>query len=463
MLLAPLVLLGVARVASTRVTPRPTAPPTQAYSPPPREDSPFSESDVFCAPSENRFPSVALKDPRLRVPVSVVMLLPLHSDTATLSSEAATFATEINRCGGIGGRRFDLSTVDESGDPGADCLEATRSRPLAVVALATSPAAQCIVGDRQTVFLTESDASNAELGTSSGRLAATGSAEGALQARLLDLIASGHLDGRAVAVVAGKNPADIAFVQAARSTLTANRIQVVDVRRAKAVLEPMLDVATIPLLIAATAATRGRTPLDVYGFSAATEGALADVRREAGGDPARMLRTVNLFAFSPVTDPSYRASRSPNTFMQMCNDAYASASALRTPTTSTTLPTEPPLSATYLQVSDVCLAVRIIARAAFAAGPTADGASLVPALHRLPYLDQAAPSGTPKPRPNQVVNEAVRRIAQVVVLTQVQDPCPATSSTTTVDSSECWAPVSGWDDGGRVVNVPLSRAANRIG
>jgi hypothetical protein len=159
----------------------------------------------------------------------------------------------------------------------------------------------------------------------------------------------------------------------------------------------------------------------------------------------------------------YRASRPPNTFMQMCNQAYVAATTLRDKATSTTLPTEPPLSATYLQVSDVCLAERIIARAAFAAGPTADAPSLVPALHRLPYLDAAAPAGTPKPRPNQVVNEPVTRIAQVVVLSQAQDPCPATSSSTTVGSTVCWTPVSGWDDGGRVVNVPLSRPGERIG
>src|SRR6476659_7888664 len=169
LVLAPFLLLSVVALPPARAKPTPTAPPTQASSPPPRKASAFSERVVFCAPSENRFPSVAPKDPQLRTPVSVVMLLPSRSDTAVLSSEAATFAAMINRCGGIGGRRFELRTVGESGDARADCLEATGSRPLAVVALAAAPAAPCIVRDHQTVLVTESDASNADLAASSGR------------------------------------------------------------------------------------------------------------------------------------------------------------------------------------------------------------------------------------------------------------------------------------------------------
>ena len=59
----------------------PTPPPTQAHSPPPREESPFSGPDIFCAPSENRFASVPPNDPRLRdQPVTVAMLVPQGAD-----------------------------------------------------------------------------------------------------------------------------------------------------------------------------------------------------------------------------------------------------------------------------------------------------------------------------------------------------------------------------------------------
>ena len=330
-----------------------------------------------------------------------------------------------------------------------------------VVSLAATPAQQCITHDQHTILVTESDASNADLGASSGRLAATGSAEGIERARLVDLVASGRLDGRAVAVMAGNDPGDVEFAQTARAVLAASKIRVVDLRRASVVLEPTLDVATVPLLTATTAAARGRQPLDVYGFSPASDADLAQLQQVSGDDPARMLRTVNLFAYTSVADPMYRADHSPNTFTQMCNQAYANALPKRASSTTTTLAPDAPLSATYLQVADVCLALRIAARAAFAAGPGAGQPALVAALHRLPYLDDAAPGGTPKARPNQVVNEPVTRIAQVVVLSQVQSPCSTSTSTTTSttavegSSSSCWAPASGWDDGGRVVNVPL--------
>jgi hypothetical protein len=366
----------------------------------------------------------------------------------------------INRCGGIGGRRLDLREVSETGNPATDCLAATTPmRPLVVVALAASAAAQCIVHDRQTILLTESDASNADLAASSGRLMATGSSEGTERARLLDLVSSGRLDGRAVAIVAA--PADGAFVQSARAALATRRIRPVDPRRATAVLEPTLDVASVLRLTMATTPTRRRQPLDVYGFAPATAADLQQVRQLSGGVSGGILHRANLFAFAPTTDPAYRASRSPNTYSEMCNQAYTHALPTSTSSTTTTSPSDAPLSASYLGIADVCLALRIVARGVFAAGPETDPTSLVSALHRLSYLDLAAPGGTPKPRPNQVVNEPVTRIAQVVVLTEVRRPCPSPASTSAGVDSTCWTPVSGWDDGGKVVNVP--RRANTSG
>jgi hypothetical protein len=105
--------------------------------------------------------------------------------------------------------------------------------------------------------------------------------------------------------------------------------------------------------------------------------------------------------------------------------------------------------------------MRIVSRSLFIAGVDLDQRLLIRALHRLPYIDGTAPGGTPKPRPNQVLNEPAKRIAQVVVLTQIQAPCTSPPLSTTSPSSTqaagsmCWAPASGWDVGGRVVNVPL--------
>jgi hypothetical protein len=176
---------------------------------------------------------------------------------------------------------------------------------------------------------------------------------------------------------------------------------------------------------------------------------------------ARLLRAVNLFAFSPVTDPAYQASRSPNTFTQMCNRSAVDEVAKRPGPTTTTTEPRPPLGDSYLTLADVCLLSRVTVRALFAAGPTLDQRAVMTALHRLPYIDQVAPGSTPKARPNQVINEPVRRIEQVIVLQQVQPDCPTASTTTTTTTAGgptvlCWLPASGFDDGGRVVNVPLT-------
>jgi hypothetical protein len=460
LLLAPLMLASMGLVPAGRSTP----PPSPAYSPPAPEPSPFTAPDQFCVRSENRFDAVAAKDPRLRDnPVTVVMLTPAAPDTSDLGGEAETFAALINRCGGVGGRRFDLHLVAGTDDPLADCLNATaRFHPLVVVSLTASPAQQCIVRNERTPLVTDSAVSNADLAASSGRLVATASTEGTDEARLLDLVASGRLGGRSVAVVAGTTHSDNQFLTTARAVLLASRIRVVDLHRADTVLVPELDVAAVPLLDAVTAGRRRGQPLDVYGFSTATQGTLDRVDHFAVGTPTS-LHSTNLFAFAPESDRSYRASRAPNTFSDMCNQAYATAVAKAGSSPTTAVPTESPLSAAYLQIADVCLTMRIVARGMFAAGVDADATLLTGALHRLPYVDAAVPGGTPKPRPNQVVTEPVKRIEQVIVLSQVRTPCPSSASSGNGGGSSCWVPVSGWDDGGRVVNVPLAPGAGRTG
>jgi len=80
----------------------------------------------------------------------------------------------------------------------------------------------------------------------------------------------------------------------------------------------------------------------------------------------------------------------------------------------------------------------------------------------LTYVDQVAPEGTPKPRPNQTVNEPVRRIEQTVVLQQLGFDCPTAGTTTTSTvggvAPLCWSSAPGWDSDGTVVNVPLPPA-----
>src|SRR5207302_6515042 len=141
-----------------------------------------------------------------------------------------TFAALINRCGGIGGQRIDVHVLAESGDPVANCVQATqRFHAFIVASWTASPAQGCVARDEHTVMVTESDVSNTLLASTSGRLVATGSSEGVVEARLLDLIDSGRLSGKRVAIVAGTGDSG-AFERTAAPLLAANKIPVVSVQ-----------------------------------------------------------------------------------------------------------------------------------------------------------------------------------------------------------------------------------------
>jgi hypothetical protein len=459
-LFAPLVLVLGAFAPTSRAK-TPTTQPTPAYSPPPSEPSPFSRPDLFCAPDLDKFETVPPTDPSLHTqPAEIVWLTqpPGPSEPTGEAAGVATFTRLVNTCGGIGGRPFDVDTVRATGDPAADCAAVTRVHPQIVVSMAEPAAWSCIVHDDRTILVVGTPVSNADLTGASGRLVATGSSEGVEAARLLGLVKEGRFTDRKVAIVAGDDASGVAFRRAAEAALATKQLKPVELARADTVLSPSLDLSTLPLLVAATATARHGQPLDVYAIDTADPSLPTTLDQQEAATEARLLRTVNLYAFSPVTDPSYRASRPPNNFSQMCTRAVATAVVTRTRATTTTIDeSQPPLSASTLMTADVCLLSRIVARGLFLAGPTLDQPTLIRALHRLPYVDQAAPSSTPKARPNQVVNEPVRRIEQVMVLNQIQPSCSSDGTTTTSAArpTACWAPASGWNDGGTVVNVPL--------
>jgi hypothetical protein len=136
--------------------------------------------------------------------------------------------------------------------------------------------------------------------------------------------------------------------------------------------------------------------------------------------------------------------------------------ATTTTTTTTTRPatptTEAPPAGSSTSLTSICLAVRLAARGLYLAGPNLTSRAAVRAFHNLPYVDTPAPSGTPVPRPGQLVNEPVRRGAHVLVRSRLTSPCPAAKDAhagAAPGTVSCWVPVSGYDDGGRAVNAAL--------
>jgi hypothetical protein len=449
-------------------------PPTPVYSPPPREASPFTPRDAFCSSKNNAFEGVTPNDPRLKAgKITVVMLTPPPdpSPAAELPGlklgdpvdEAQTFANLVNKCGGIGGRKLDFHVLTESGNPLVDCLAATvRLHALIVVSLTASPAESCIANDEHTIMVTESDVSNSMLAAAHGRLVATGTNENVLQARILDLIQSGRLDGRKVAILPGSSLADLAFSQMATALLRENKIRPVPVAQAAVLLGLAVDPVMLPILTPSpgvdqsTTTTSGKPPLEVYGFADVSDQSLDQLRQVGGVTAAQSVNTIGLFAYTPVQDQQARLAESAGAFATMCNTDYAVNHGKAVKTADLPQPSPPAASsAPYLQVAKVCLALRIVSRALFSAGIDLTQAAAIKALHKLPYIENELADGVKKPRPNQVVNEPVKRVEQVVVLSQAEYPCKhPVLPKNPVDYRVCWAPVAGWDDGGHAVNAP---------
>ncbi len=446
--------------------------PAPVYTPPPRELSPFTSADSFCSRDKNQFEGVKANDPRLTASkITVVMLTPKTNPAEIAANpglklgdpveEAQTFAALVNQCGGIGGQKIDFHVLVESGDPLGDCLNATQGlHAFIVVAWSSSPAASCIAKDERTIMVTLSNVSNDALMGTQGRLVATGSTEGVLQARILDLISSGRLAGKRVAIVTGTGPTDAAFAQTASALLVANHIPIVSRAGADVLFQPKIDSSALPLPAQNTATTARTAPLDVYGFADATDQTIEQSNQAGVASAAQPSYPANLYSFIPVEDEQGRLGQSSGTFTTMCNKAYAAARG----NAAVDLPAPfPPATSDvpYIQVAKICLAMRIVARGLFNAGVAPTQQAVVAALYRLPYIENELPDDSPKPRPNQIVNEPVTRVEQVVVLGKAESPCALSAPPkATSNRAACWAPVAGWDHGGHAVNAPLPASTN---
>jgi hypothetical protein len=441
-----------------------TATPQPEYSPPPREASPFTSEDSFCTPDANQFDAVKPDDPRLSTTIPVVMLVPGSASAAATplpagdpGDAARAFGELVNECGGIGGRKLDFHVLVESGRPLDDCLAATQQlHAFIVVSFTASPAESCIARDQQTIMVTESDLSNESMTGTQGRLVGTGSAEGVLQAQVLDLLDSGRLDGKHVAIVAATSPPDATFARSVAKLLLAHKIPLSSRAKADVILVPRVDPATLPSLLHGAASDPRRKPLEVYGFSETTNQSIDQLRQVGGIAAAKLLDTAGVYTYNSSQDEEARLGQSPGQFATMCNKAYAAEHGPGVAAADLPQPSPPaPSDVAYLQVAKICLAMRVVARGLFNAGVDPTQQSTVKALHKLPYIDNELPDGTPKPRPNQVVNEPVERVEQVVVLSRAEYPCTRAG----LLQSVCWAPATGWDDGGRAVNAPLAGSA----
>ena len=112
--------------------------------------------------------------------------------------------------------------------------------------------------------------------------------------------------------------------------------------------------------------------------------------------PQRAVSAAGVYGWIGPDLANFRVRGGPTRFAAVCNQALvahgatttSSSPTSTTPTSTTTRPITLP-GGPYLKIADVCLAWRVTARALYGAGPDPTQRSLVRALYRLPFVDNA--------------------------------------------------------------------------
>jgi hypothetical protein len=351
----------------------------------------------------------------------------------------------------------DVDVVPQTADAQADCRRVAAIHAFVAVAWMKFPGAPCVADELRTVMIATGDrVANATLERTQGRLAVASSTDGVLPARVLDLVQSGRLDHKRVAVVATPGgEADAEHVRRLLATADPQRrISLV----ASAATPPnapydvVIATAFDPSL--AALAHAGAHPVAAYFLGNGYDGALDGMRTTAGPAVAQSVAASGVYAWIGPDLAAYRSNDEPTMFATMCNRSLtarrgiaAAASSTTTTTLSRTLPDGP-----FQRVADVCLAWRVTARALYNAGPEPTQRSLVRALYRLPFVDN--PVGGPNARPDQVITEPLARAGLPVYLAQAEYPCVhPTPPRIVTDARMCWVPAPGWEHG-HAVNAP---------
>lgn len=424
--------------------------------PPPPEESPFSGADAFCVPSDATTPG----DLRASMPgvAATTVDVALLVTTASAADAGDHFADLVNACGGIHGRRLVVHTLVSTGDPAADCAAVTGTRSAVVGVAAEVDLDACVRANPELIAVAPgATTSNDVLATTHGRWFVGGVDDGPLDARVQDLVDHADLASTRFAVVTGDDDAARAFRVELAAVLAAHDLH--PVRRLTgpaATVAPRLHRARVaavltdsldPTLTRALAALPDSpTTYVMTGAPPPARPAGARARVQAWVDPRSAASTAGL---------------APSPFAAQCAAwAAAPVPGTRRPAGGSSTTTAPAGADDTL--TSVCLTLRLVARGLFGAGPNPTARDVLVALHDLPNTDRAGFGGEPPARPNQLVNERVRRVDTVVVRAQLTEPCPPATGpsrtpTTPGDRTACWVPVNGYTDGGRAIDTVLTR------
>ncbi|MEX1007924.1 MAG: ABC transporter substrate-binding protein [Acidimicrobiia bacterium] len=488
-LLVAVLSLGVTAAAGAsmpRVTPDPST-------------SPFTSTTKFCTKDTAKHTGLKATAPGVTADkISVVMFEPaLRAGDSpqgfrfNLGDEVdmlKTFAQMINDCGGINGRQIDLNVIQAQGaadaattlaNAQADCIKATEDyKAFMTIAWAGMAAPQCVTDDHKTLLLSGLATSSENLKTAQGRHLLFGETTevASYQAPMLDLIKSGKLKGKKVAVLYPTFTTGPDLIKA--NVVDLLKSKGVNVVQAEALTpDPAGDISSqYPLVVnrlksnGVDVVISGSAGGNTFRFSALTKelrnqglekditlytldarfDAVIDLSRQVGGaDGATLINDMNIYSYSAAGQQDWRVGATEGDLVNMCNKAYDANTTLA----KDTLPEPaPPAYARdpYGTVALICAIYRTMARGLYNAGEKLTQKSAIKAFEALPYIDSVAAKGSPAPRPTQIINKVPTKVQYTQVLNKPEYPCAHPSLPPDAANYRiCLVPQAGYDKGGK--------------
>jgi hypothetical protein len=444
---APTTTAGTA----TTVTTAGTATTVTTAAPAPKASNPFTGTAAFCtAPAGG--PPVGLAATGTGVTADAITLVHVRSQLENIPAPLTpkvgdpkdiveVLVGEINKCGGINGRKVDLKLV-EFDTQKADtlekvCVAATEDNKAFGIISGTGwggPTVSCAAA--KAVIVSSTGVPEADYAAAEGRLITADIPQEVSLRSMADFaVASKALDGKKIGVLAGDyNGTDktvqkglvdylkgkgvnVASVQVIACEANANcpngyQAAVENFKSAGVeIVFPTLNFLGISNFMKEAVVQEYTPKFFQSNFNSMASDVLLNVILLVGGDPAKKLYTGTQIIDWPTTGAYRQPGYKPPAFGEMCADTYGKNTKKGTRPDAAKTPTE------YGMVQTMCSNLRIFARAAYDAGTNLTSATWATAAGKLGEVDlNGGLTGTLSPTKRYAPTE-VR--AGVVTL-----PCP---------------------------------------
>jgi hypothetical protein len=396
-------------VASTATTAKPAESSTTVAAP---AADPFTGTEAFCKGGAPATGDV-LQIVQVRQKLEELVKIGFGIEVGDTNDIFQAFADEMNKCGGIGGHKVEMKTVEFSPlDPTTRekiCVGATEDNKAFVVVNSTGlqgPPVSCIGVDKKTVYIGTQGAANDDYKAAGGRIVTIDATlEGSLKNMADYLLANKLLDGKKIGVVSGdlsgldkvvqgglvdylkgkgQNVASVQVIGCGGKSSCGDGVQaaVEDMKnKGVDVLLPTLNIVSLPGFVKEMSIQGLKPAIYQSNFNSMGGDLPTDKLLAFGGPEAAALYNGTTVIDWQTTGAARVAGYTADPFTAMCNATYAKASKIGASFTTKDTPVP------YGMTGTVCGIMRMIGRAGAAAGPKVDTASFTKALNNLGKVD----------------------------------------------------------------------------